>query len=478
MSSRENPWVVLGVLTFNTALTSYVEAMVIPSLPHIQSALSATNEEAAWVVSAYMVVGASIAPLFGKLGDNYGKKRLYLLSLIFYSVAVLMAGFAPNIGSLITARAVQGFGFAIFPLSIAIVTDVFPRERVALAQGVISAMVAIGMTIGMIAGAYIEEYLGWRFMFHIAFVLSLLALALSAALIGPHPPVRRTHIDYGSTLLVATAVMLILVYLTETPYIGWFSPLQLALLVSGLALFGGFVAYELHAYEPLISPHLLVNRNVMVANLSGLLSGIAMFILYLGVIYYAEEPPPYGLGLSVIQAALSLFPATVAMIVIAPIVGYATSSLGPRPVLIYGSLVAALGFWLFTFARANVFQLVMDSFITGVGIVSIITPIVNMVAVSMPSDSVAVGLGFNTMVRYLGAAAGPVISATILTTYKSYALYYVPGFSSSLLSGAFLEPGPHAFNLIFLVGMAFSLATALVSAFANNYRWGRAVLAA
>ena len=465
---EERPPVLLAVLTFTTALTSYVEAMVIPSLPHIQSALSASNEEMAWVVSAYLVVGASIAPLFGKMGDVHGKKKLYLASLAFYSVAVLAAGLSPNVISLIAARAVQGFGFAIFPLSIAIVTDSFPRRLVAVAQGVLSAMTAIGMTIGMIAGAYIEELFGWRMMFHIAFGLSVLALILAIAFIGPHPPVARERIDYVTTTLLSAAVALILVYLTEAPYRGWFSPAQAAILAASLALFAAFGYYETSARNPLISPSILKIRNVLVANLAGLLSGVAMFLLFLGVIYYAEEPPPYGMGLSVLSAALTLMPATLAMIVIGPLVGYVTARLGPKYVLIYGSLVAALGFWLFTAYRSSPTQLVLDSLITGVGIVSIITPIVNMVAVSAPPESSAVSLGFNTMVRFLGAAAGPVVAATIMTDYKAYAITY------SLQGLAFfVEPGPSAFDIIFYIGMAFSLASLVVAVFTKNYRFSR-----
>ena len=468
--SRERPSILLAVLTFTTALTSYVEAMVIPSLPHIQRALAATDEEIAWVVSAYLVVGASIAPLFGKMGDVYGKKRLYLLSLTFYSISVLAAGLSPNVASLIAARAVQGFGFAIFPLSIAIVTDSFPKRLVAVAQGVLSAMTAIGMTIGMIAGAYIEELFGWRMMFHIAFGLSLLALALAIVFIGPHPPVTREKIDYVTTTLLSVAVALILVYLTEAPYRGWFSLTQTALLAASLALFAAFGYYETATRNPLISPSILKIRNILVANLAGLLSGVAMFLLFLGVIYYAEEPPPYGMGLSVLSAALTLMPATLAMIVIGPLVGFVTTRLGPKYVLIYGSLVAALGFWLFTAYRSTPTQLVLDSLVTGVGIVSIITPIVNMVAVSAPPESSAVSLGFNTMVRFLGAAAGPVVAATIMTDYKAYAMTY------SLQGIAFfVEPGPSAFDIIFYIGMAFSLASLVVAVFTKNYRFGRGV---
>ncbi|MDP8002841.1 MAG: MFS transporter [Caldisphaera sp.] len=461
----ERPYLVLGVLTFTTALTSYVEAMVIPSLPHIEQALSATNEEAAWIVSAYLVVGAAIAPLFGKMGDTFGKKRLYLISLALYSLAVLFAGFSPNVYSLIGARAIQGFGFSIFPLSIAIITDIFPKERVALAQGILSAMVAIGMTIGMIAGAYIDEYLGWRAMFHIAFGIAIVAIIVSYINIGPHPPVKREKIDYLSSTLLSIGTALILIYLTEAPYKGWVSLYQLPVIASGLILFIGFLFYINKSQNPLIRPNLLKIKNVMVANLAGLFSGVTMFTLYLSVIYFAEEPSPYGLGLSVINAALSLLPATLAMIIIAPIVGIVVSSLGPKPVLIYGSIVSLIGFSLFIYNRGGTIPLIMDSFVTGIGIISIMTPIVNMIAISMPEDSVTVGLGFNTMIRFLGSSIGPVMTANLMTTFVSYVAYYMPNIGFSF----FTEPGPEAFNYTFFIGVIFSFLTLITSLFTKNY---------
>ncbi len=192
-----------------------------------------------------------------------------------------------------------------------------------------------------------------------------------------------------------------------------------------------------------------------------------MFTLFLGVIYYSEELPPYGLGLSVLSAALTLFPATLAMIFIAPLAGSATSTLGPKPVLIYGSLVSVTGFWLMIFYRTSSIQLVIDSFITGVGIVSIMIPIVNMVAVSIPQENVAVGLGFNTMVRFLGSSVGPVLAATFMTDYKYYIVY---GFTARSLTEILSEAGTVAFNYIFLTGLVFSLLTLIVALFAKNYK--------
>ncbi|MGC8569069.1 MAG: MFS transporter [Nitrososphaeria archaeon] len=461
---RRSPYLILAILASVTMLTMYVEAMVIPSLPKIESALSATNEEAAWVVSAYLVVGAAVAPLFGKLGDVHGKKLLYIASLSLYTISVFLAGFSPSIYFLIAVRAVQGFGFSLFPLSLAIITDVFPRRMVATAQGIISAMVAIGMTVGMIAGAYIEEYLGWRAMFHIGSALSALLLILAYFVLERDRPISRERIDYMSTLILSLGTALFLIYLTETPYKGWTSPLQLAALTSGTALMAGYFLYSMRASNPLVPLGLLRRRNVMVANVAGFLSGVAMFSLFLGVIYYAEEPQPYGLGLSVIDAAFTLFPATLAMIVIAPLAGFATSGLGPKPVLIYGSAVASVGFILFSLFRLTPAQLVLDSFITGIGVVSVLIPIVNMIAVSMPPENVAVGLGFNTMVRFLGSSLGPVLAATYMSDYKYYVVYALSPLITAQLAG------PPAFSMIFMTGLIFSVLTGLVSLFAMNYR--------
>ncbi len=463
---RKNPYVVLTVLTLATMLTTYVEAMVIPSLPYIESALSANDEEAAWIVSAFLVVGAAVSPLFGKMGDIFGKKSLFMVSLLVYSVAVLAAGFSPNVYYLIAARAVQGFGFSLFPLSIAIITEVFPKDKVAMAQGIISATMAIGMTVGMIVGAYIEAYLGWRDMFHLAFILSVAMMAISYFSLDQYPPKLKEKIDYLSTAFLALGIALVLVYLTESPYRGWLSSAQIATLLSGIALFAAFVWHTARVSNPILSLGVLKRRNVMVANLAGLFSGTIMFTLYLGVIYYAEEVPPYGLGLTVLEAALTLLPATLAMMFIAPLVGSATTNLGPKPVLLYGSLVAALGFWMFIFDRGGTMQLAIDSFVTGVGIVSLMVPIVNMIAVFTPSEEVAVGLGFNTMMRYLGASLGPVLAATIMTDNKSWIVYSKSFNPETLVT----EAGPQAFYLIFMMGIAFSVATLFVSFATHNYR--------
>ncbi len=126
---------VLVTVTAVALLVNYVETMVIPGVPVIQKDFATTSTIASWITSAFLIVGSAVAPLFGKLGDAYGKKRMVLVSLTFYTFGVGIAGFSPSIYFLLFSRAVQGVGFAIVPLSIAIITDTFPREKIAPRAG-------------------------------------------------------------------------------------------------------------------------------------------------------------------------------------------------------------------------------------------------------------------------------------------------------------------------------------------------------
>lgn len=129
-------------------LLNYVETMIIPGIPTIQSDFGTTASVVSWVTSAFLIVGSAVSPLFGKLGDSYGKKRMFLLALVFYTAGVGLGGFSTSIYFLTFARAVQGIGFAIVPLALAIIAETFSRDQIATAQGVVSVTFAIGTAAG------------------------------------------------------------------------------------------------------------------------------------------------------------------------------------------------------------------------------------------------------------------------------------------------------------------------------------------
>ena len=469
LEERRHATRVLLTLTSVSLLITYVETMVIPGIPTIQKDFGASTNVMSWVTSALLIVGSAVSPLFGKLGDTHGKKKMYLAAMAFYIAGVGVAGFAPTIYFLILARAIQGVGFAIMPLAIAIITDVFPKERVATAQGIISATFAIGASAGLIIGSYIVQDLGWQWAFHTAFVLSIALFLVVMKVIKKDVARQAGSLDYGGATLLMAGITLVLLYLTEGPTLGWLSYENLALFIPGLFLTGFFFFYEARRTNPLMHMGLLRIPNILISNLVGLLSGTAMFLLFFGVIYYAELPVPFGLNLDIIAAGLVLAPATLVMLVVGPLLGRMTSTFGPKPVLSAGSVISALGMLLFILYRATTSELPLDAAVTFIGVIAIIIPIVNMISVSTPRESVAVGLGMNTMLRNVGGAIGPVVATTIMTSYTSPMIVMIAGTPITLAQ----LPSSYAFNLIFFIGITLVAAVAVLSLFVRNYTFRR-----
>jgi MFS family permease len=458
------PTRVLLCVTAVALLVNYVETMVIPGVPVIQHDFSTTATIASWITSAFLIVGSAVAPLFGRLGDNYGKKRMVLVSLTFYTFGVGIAGFSPSIYFLLFSRAVQGVGFAIVPLGLAIITDTFPRDKIAGAQGIISGTFAIGAAAGLILGSEVVQNLGWQYAFHSAFVLSIVLFVIVLKVIKRDTPRAKHKVDYLGALILMSGVTLLLIYATEGPSLGWLNGEEIALLLPGIFLSLFFFFFETKVAEPLITLDLLRIRNVLVANLVGLVSGVVMFLLFFAIIYYAELPAPFGLSLGVISTGLTLAPATLAMLIVGPFAGRAVARFGPRPMLFLACIAMGTGLTLFIVNRATPVDLSIDLVFSLVGIVCIIIPIVNMISLSLPRESIGVGLGFNTMLRNLGGAVGPVVATAIMATYTSPVTAVFNG--NKVVEQL---PNSTAFDIVFGVGLVLTAMVIVLSSLSKNY---------
>jgi EmrB/QacA subfamily drug resistance transporter len=466
-SGLSYPTKALLTVTAVSLLVNYVETMVIPGIPIIQKDLSTTATVASWITSAFLIVGAAVSPLFGKLGDIYGKKKIFLIVLLFYIAGVGLAGFSQNIDMLIASRAIQGVGFAIIPLGLAIITDIFPKERVATAQGIISGTFAIGAAAGLVVGAYVVQDLSWHWAFHTAFILSIVLFFLVAVMLKKDAPGEKSKVDFTGATILMVGVILVLVYLTEAPTLGWLSYENIAFLIPGLILtVYFFFIFENKRTSPLIHVSLLKIRNVLVANLVGIMSSLSMFLLFFAVIYYAQYPAPYGLGLDIITTGLTLAPATLVMLVVGPIIGRLVTRIGPKPILVLGASVGIIGMLLFTFYRGTTTELTIDAAVALVGLVALIIPIVNMISISVPRENTAVGLGMNTMLRNLGGAIGPVLATTIMSTYYDTVKLPVPPYVMTFGNKT-------AFNTIFAIGIALMIVIIALSLTIKNYTFAK-----
>jgi EmrB/QacA subfamily drug resistance transporter len=450
----------LLTMTAVALLVNYVETMVIPGIPTIQDEFGTTASLASWITSAFLIVGAATAPLFGKLGDIYGKRKIFIIVLLIYIAGLTFAIFSTSIYELLAARAIQGMGFAVVPLALALLADKLPPEKIGMAQGIISATFAIGAALGLIIGAYIEEMHGWRDAFLIALVISILLLIFSLKIIEKDIPGNRTKVDYGGIAFLIVGITLCMVYITEGPSRGWDSMDNLAFLVPGMISLLLFFVYEKRQKAPLIPLPLLKIRNILMANLIGIFSMMAMFLVFFGVTYYTQLPEPYGLGMSTIESGLTMAPAAICMLVIGPIAGRAVSRIGPKPLLIIGSLAGITGMSMFIMFRGDSTAVMIDQIITLAGVIMTMIPIINIITVSTPKENSAVSLGFNTSMRDIGGAIGPVIATTIMTSYVVSVVF---------VNGVVDFPSSTAFDLVFASGVVIMVTSLILSLFVKNY---------
>jgi len=457
----------LIILSAMLLIVNYVETMVVPALPKIESDFSISATLAGWVTSAYLLVAAATSPLMGKLADIYGKIKIYIVDIVFYIVAVALAGFSPNIYVLIAARAIQGVGFSMFPIAISIITDIYPKERVAFAQSILSATIGIGPALGLLLGSYIVQDLGWPYAFHTAAILSLIIFFVSLKYLPRKSVKLKESVDYIGVSLIGVATALVLVYVTEGPTLGWTALDNIWMLITGLILYGAFIGYERVAKEPLMKLELFKIRNFAVANIVGLISGMGMFANFIFLVYYSQLPKPYGLGLSIIQSGLLMSPVALGMIIFGPILGRLMPKYGPKPILIIGGILADISYLLLLTFRATPAEVLIDGFISSVGMVAFMIPLVNMVALSLPDQSRTTGMGMNSLLRSLGSSVGPVVATVFMDTYQDPIVMmlgnkvYVMGF----------VPSATAFNYIAIFGMVMVTLGLIVSLWIKNYKF-------
>ncbi|MER6404521.1 MFS transporter [Streptomyces viridosporus] len=403
----------IGALLLGLLLAALDQTIVATALPTIVSDLGGL-EHLSWVVTAYLLASTAATPLWGKLGDQYGRKKLFQTAIVIFLVGSALCGTAQDMFQLIAFRALQGLGGGgLIVLSMAIVGDLVPPRERGRYQGLFGAVFGTTSVLGPLLGGLFTQHLSWRWVFYVNLPLGIVALAVIATVL--HIPRRPTKhvIDYLGTFLIASvATCLVLVASLGGTTWGWGSPRIVGLAVLGVVLAVAFVAVERRAAEPVLPLKLFRVRTFTLSAVIGFIVGFAMF----GALTYLPTYLQVVRGVSPTVSGVHMLPMVAGMLLASTGSGQIVSRTGRWKVFpVAGTAVTTLGLLLLHQLDAHsstaVTSLFFFVFGSGLGLVMQVLVLIVQNAVSY--EDLGVATSGATFFRSIGASFGVAIFGTI-----------------------------------------------------------------
>ncbi|MGP8077021.1 MAG: MFS transporter [Thermoplasmata archaeon] len=450
----------------------YIEGMLTPSLPTIQSDFGVDAGQVTLIISAYAAAGVALSPVIGKLGDIYGKRKVMIAVMFTYAAAVSVTGFSPTFAFMVGARTIQGVGLTIMPLGMSLMREEFPKEMVPRAQGILSAMFGIGFAISLPLGSWVSQDYGWRTTYHSA-VPFVVIMAILVFLLVKESPYRRpeTRVDYLGALFLGVGLAGIVAALSQGEAWGWTSPLTLGFAILGAIMFIPFVLVErgltVRKREPIVDVHLLAERNVTVTNVVLTVAGLGMYLALFSLIYQFEFPLASGgynascttllnCNFGILSAGIDILPLALGMTAVALLASVIVSRVGVKPLAFTGGLVTALGFTLEAFSTTLTTALVIEVVI-GAGMGLLNASIINLLVLTVDPKDMGQATAMNSVFRNVGGSVGAPIAGSLLATYL---------LTSGPLAGHF--PAHLAFQYAFFIAAAITVAGTVTVLFAQE----------
>ena len=411
-TARERALVLLSMCVALGTVVSAVSSLNV-ALPDIARSLHATLTQLQWIIDAYAVVFAGLLLLAGAIGDRIGRRPVLLAGLGLFAIAAASALLVDSPGGLIAVRAVMGVGAAaIMPSTLAIITNVFPRDErdraVSIWAGVAGASALLGL---LVSGALLEGF-AWHSVFVFSSALALVALA-GAIRFAPNSTADEAALDAVGGTLSVLGLSTLVYGIIEGPERGWTDPLTLVAFAAAAALLAAFIAWELRRKQPLLDPHLF--------RLPGFGAGTAsitvQFFAFFGFIFVILQFLQFVLGYSPLEAGLALAPMAVTLMALSPRVPRLLDRFGPKRVAPIGLLLMAGGFLVFSGAGAGsaYWRLLIGLLLLGTGAALATTPATTAIVSSLPQHKQGVASAVNDAAREVGGALGIAVLGSALT---------------------------------------------------------------
>ena len=447
MVSGQRKWLALALLSVVQFMVVLDIAIVNVALPSIQVDLGFSQENLQWVISAYALVFGGFLLLGGRAADLLGRRRIFLVGIVVFTLASLLAGLAWSETSLIGARALQGLGAAIITpaaLSILSTTFVEGRER-NIALGVWGAVGGFGAAAGVLLGGILTDALSWEWIFFVNIPIGVAGFALAPVLLAESRDARVKSFDLPGAVLVTSGLSLLVYAITEAGRDGWLAGQTIAFFATSLALLAGFVGWELRHPEPLMRFGILRTKTVTGANVAGFIMGTAMFSMFLMLTLYMQQV----LGYSAMKTGVAYLAVAGTAILWSAVAAQLVTRIGVRPVLTVGMTMLTGGLVYFTQVSVDgtyLNDLLPGFLLIGVGIGFSFVPISIAALAGVQPAEAGLASGLINTSQQIGGALGIAALSTIATSQTSDAVAsgaavpdaLVDGFTAAFLAGVII----------------------------------------
>jgi MFS family permease len=499
-------WLTLAILGSSILLTMYGETMLLPAVPDIITEFNISYNTSSWILTAYLIAGAVMTPISGKLSDIYGRKKMVLIIMVIYIIGIFLGGLSSNITILIISRIIQGIGISMFPIAFGIVRDQFPPEKLAIGVGTFSAMFAAGSVVGLAIGGSIIQHFGWRMTFLSIIPIAILLWFIIKRFIYdantnqeeviqnssleksksiPSSTIERTYstnvdcnrlndlksvsntksIDIKGAITLAAAItsfLIVLSYLemgistigagrdgedsSSTPI-----HLIVGFVIIGIISLMSFIIIEKKTKSPLIDFKLLNNKIILLANFLLLISFLTMFTVYQTIPILVRSPFPVGgfEGDAITTANIQL-PFMIVFLLFAPSSGFVISKLGNIKPTLIGTIISTIGFFSIFLLHSTETMLTGTLAIIATGLSLTQVGGFNIVLESTPRQFSGISLGMTVLLNLIGGAIGPAIAGIYMQTNQVF------------VNGS-LFPSSQSYNLIFVTAALVSLISVILA---------------
>jgi EmrB/QacA subfamily drug resistance transporter len=409
-------WTVLAIVAVGVFMSTLDSSIVNISLPAIAHYFGVSlNGTVEWVIIAYLVIIAAVLLTIGRFADMVGRKPVWVAGLTIFTLGSAICGASPSLGLLVAARAFQGLGGALlFAVSPAMLTTAFPPEERGRALGMNAVVVALGVSAGPTIGGILTETLTWRAIFYVNVPLGIVGILTTLKFLTEKPRFGRARFDPAGASLLAVGLASLTLGLSFGQEWGWSSARLIISIVVGVVALVAMVFVEQRVAHPVVDLRLLRNRIFASANVSLVLSFLALFAVSFLLPFYLEELR----GFSTLEAGFLLTPLPLTIAVIAPISGSLADRIGTRWLAATGLAIACVGLVLISQlnASSSIFDIVWRLIVTGLGQALFQSPNNSALMGAAPRGQQGSAAGFLATGRVIGQSVSVALAGAVFAS--------------------------------------------------------------